>query len=241
MRRRACALALAVATSLTAALAGLQAQASPTIRLRFPDVDLTDLGIRYHLTGPFGGIGGFVRTEPKVREYDIDLTRQGKPAESFKAVVYRPGHRFVLLRESVAEAQPLRTVSINFEPLGSIPLTGEIILARPVAGLTIQATYLATWGHDFYGIIDGFVEQYTVASADIAPDGTFTLNVPDFMNDPVVASYTGYLRGHFYLNVYQTATGNLAYRLEDVARPGRPAEVPVAPEYAPLQLVVRTN
>ena len=243
MRTRASLLALAVTVSLTAALAGFQSPTSATIRLRLPDgIDLTGLGIRYYLTGPFGGFGGFVQTDPKTREYGIDLTRQGKLAGSFKAVIYRPGSRFVLLRESVTEGLAARTLSIDLEPLGSIPLTGEIILVRPVLGLSIHGTYLANWGHDFYGIVDGFVDQFPVGTTEIEKDGSFTLNVPDFMRDPTVAAHTGYSRGSFLLEVYQTGTGNRVYRLEEVARPGRSAEIPVASDYSrSVQLVVRTN
>ena len=243
MRRCLLLLVLALAVSLTGPVAGFQAPPGQTIRLRFPEgIDLTRLEIRYFLSGPFGGYGTFVRTDPTIREYDVEVARPGGLAKSFKAMIHRPGYRFVVLTESVIEGQQTRTIPIQFEPLGSTPLTGEVILARPVVGLTMEAVYLASWGHEFYGIVDGFVQQFHLGTSKIAPDGTFTLNVPDFMRDPVVASYAAHSRGSILLSVHDSSPGNRVYRLEDVTRRGRSAEVPIASEYPErLQLAVTTN
>lgn len=73
----------------------------------------------------------------------------------------------------------------------------------------------------------------------LAADGSFTFNVPDFARDPVVAPYSGYLRGRFRLRVRESATGSIPYTLEDIRNRGRDAEVAIAAEYPqPLQLVV---
>jgi len=235
------ALTCAAAFMLSAAAAGQNGVGERFFRLRFPDgVDLSGLEIHYQLTGPFGGVGEFLRTDPAVREYAIVPSYEGQAARTLKAIIYVPRFRFVLLSEPALEDRSQDMTTITLEPLNSIPLSGEIALARPVRGLTIQARYMAYWGHDFFGIVDGAVQTFTVAESKIADDGTFTLNVPDFSRDPVVASYAGRsAAGGFRLIVRESGTGNIPYGLEDVGRRGRPAEVAIASDYpGRVQVVV---
>ncbi|MGH9238445.1 MAG: hypothetical protein ACRD3G_10445 [Vicinamibacterales bacterium] len=231
---------LVTALGLTVAVDAFQRGTQPAYRVRFAgDVDLMGLEIRYQLTGPFGGVRTFVRTDPAVRDYAIDTSYEGRKARALKAIVYRPGFRFVLLAEPALEDSRVEAAPINLEPLTSIPLSGNIVLARPVNGLMIEARYLARWGHEFFGIADGSVEAFTVAKSTIATDGTFTLNVPDFVRDPVPAAYARDLLGSLQLVVRESASGNIPYGLEDVQRRGRPAELAIAPHYPQdLQLVV---
>ena len=234
-------LACVTVVSLTVAVAASQNQpGQPTIRLRFPErVDLTGLSIWYFMTGPFGGYGSFVRTDPAVREYALDTLRGGRQAEALKAIVYCPGYRFVVLTESALGSRRLDTKSIELEPLDAIPLSGEIILARPVTGLTIEAGYFADWECEFFNHIDCLQAPIIVATSKVAEDGSFALRIPDFVRDPVVASYNGRSRGRLRLIVRETTTGNIAYAVEEVRSRGRWAEFPVASEYPQdVQLVV---
>lgn len=236
--------AIVAAVCMTVGLGGSQnAVSERAIRLRLPDgIDLTGLEIRTWLLGPFGGFGDFVRTDPAVRDYRLETWKGGQPANLLKAIVYCPGYRFVLLTESALESRRGGTISIELKLLGSIPLSGEVVLARPVRGLAIEARYSAYWGHEFFGITDGAVPTYTVATSMIAPDGTFTLNVPDFAQDPVVASFAPESRGSLRLDLRDPATGNFPYgpsSLQSIEKRGQPVQVGIASQYPrPLQLVV---
>ena len=239
MTRAICLFATAICLTVTVD-AFQNAVTGQVYRLQFPDgVELAGLEIRYQLTGPFGGVGSFVRTDPAVREYALDTSYEGRPARALKAIVYSPGFRFVLLEEPALQERRARTTTINLEPLNSIPLSGEMVLARPVSGLTIEARYHASWAHEFFGIADGAVMELTVARSTIATDGTFTLKVPDFVRDPALSAYVGQSLGSLRLLVRESATGNIPYTLEDVQHRGRPAELAVAASYQRnLQLVV---
>ena len=179
------------------------------------------------------------RLDPGRREYVIETSRDGQPATTFETIVYVPGHRFVVLPRLPLDSRGGLTRSIELQPLGSVRLSGEIILARPVKGLSIEAGYMPTWECHVLQLIDCLQTWMPVARAVVAEDGRFTLDVPDFARDPTVASYTGRQRGHFRLFLHETSTGNIPYDVEDVRARDRTAELPVASQYPQdLQLVV---
>ena len=91
------ALAIGLAACLTSAPAEAHAD-DHSFLIRLPQsVDTTGLSISYFMTGPFGGVGKYVRTKPDVREYLIDASYEGKPARTLKAIVYCPGYGIELI------------------------------------------------------------------------------------------------------------------------------------------------
>ena len=214
-------LAIAVAVTVSTLATGAAGRrqdvgASGSIRLKFPEaIDMADVSIRYLLTGPFGGYGSFVRTRSTVREYDIDAWQAGRPADQLKAIIYCPGYRTVLLTESGFGNGPPRVVPIQLEPLGWIRLAGRVTDAvADSQPLAIEVTYLAVWSHPFFGIADGAVAPFVVASTELKPDGSFETMVPDFAHDPVVAGYAGNDKGFLQLVARDPQTGNIAYFLQ---------------------------
>jgi hypothetical protein len=200
------------------------------VRLRFPDrADLRGLAIQYQLVGSFGGYGSFLRTSPDVREYVVETSRDGQAATTLKAIIYCPGYRIVLVNES--DLQSRRSVLIDLKPLGSVPLSGQLVSAPIPLDLNIEAVYLAYWSHSFFRIADGAVAQFTVATSKVAPDGSFSLNIPDLARDPVVASFPeGPERGEIRLIPRESGTGNIPYLLE-IHNAERNFHLPVAAEY----------
>jgi hypothetical protein len=200
------------------------------VRLRFADgADLRGLSIQYQLVGSFGGYGSFLRTSPDVREYVVETSRDGQPATTLKAIVYCPGYRIVLVNESDLESR--RSVLIDLKPLGSVPLSGQLVSAPIPLDLNIEALYLAYWSHSFFRISDGPVAQFTVATSKVAPDGSFSFNIPDLAHDPVVASFPeGTMRGEVRLMPREAGTGNIPYHLE-IHGAERGFHLPVAAEY----------
>lgn len=231
------ALFIVVATFVFAAAQIVNAQERRTsgersFSLRVPRaVDTTDLSIRYFLTGTFGGYGSFVRTKPGVREYAIDASYEGKPAETLKAIIHCPGYGIELLAVPSPVAPSGMNVSVELKPLASIPLSGRVMLpeGRSVTDFGVEVWYLAYWGHEFFGIADGAVVTFRIGSTKIAEDGSFSIMVPDFARDPAVTSFEH--KGAFSLAAREPQTGNIPYTLERAERPGRGAEVAVAAEY----------
>lgn len=127
MRRSFLASALAVAL-IGPTSAAQQAEVAPkALRLVFPEAaDLTDLSVQYFLSGPFGGAGNFVRTRPDKRSYDLDAWHAGQAANTLRAIVYCPGRRFVLISETPFGDGPVKTLPVNLEALGSVPIEGRV-------------------------------------------------------------------------------------------------------------------
>jgi hypothetical protein len=233
MRRQSFLAAVAV-VGLIVALDGWQADTTERgIRLQFPDrADLTGLSIQYYLTGPFGGFGSFVRTSRDIREYVLETSYRGQQATTLKAIIYCPGYRIVLLDESQLDSSRFGTRSIEFKPLGQVPLSGRLISVPLSRGLSIEAVYLAHWGHDFFGIADGAVASFTVATSQVDADGSFSFQVPDFAHDPVVASFDeGPMRGELRLIPRESETGNIPYSLEEIQNAEREVHLPIGAEY----------
>jgi hypothetical protein len=232
----------------TAAVVGLlvaldPSQASPTehgVRLRFPDgADLTGLSIQYQLVGPFGGFRSFVRTSADIREYVVETSQHGQQATSFKAIVYCPEYRIVLLNESGLDSRRFDAVSIDLKPLGRVPLSGRLISTPIPRDLNIEAVYLAHWGHSFFGIADGAVASFTVATSKVTSGGSFSFNIPDLARDPVVTSFEeGPERGEIRLIPRESGTGNIPYSLEEIQDPAIGVHLPIAAEYPRDVLVV---
>lgn len=234
MQRQPLFLACLAVVGFAVGLGGFQNESSEqAIRLRLPDrADLTGLSIQYFLEGPFGGFGSFVRTDPGVREYALETWRGGQPATTLKAIIYCPGYRIALLRESALAGRRIGTLPIGLEPLGTIPLSGRLTSVPAPQRLTIEAVYFAYWGHRFFGITDGRVASFTVATSKVAADGAFALNVPDFARDPVVTSFPeGPLRGSLRLIGREAESGNIPFVLEEIRQAGQEITFPVAPEY----------
>ena len=129
--------------------------------MRFPEgVDLTGLSINYFLSGPFGGYGTFVRTNPSVREYVLETSHDGQPAKSIKAIIYCPGYQTVLFtREGPWDASS-DTVNVALVPLSSVPLAGRVTGIADPEGLLLEIRYAAFWSHAFFGIYDGAVVSF---------------------------------------------------------------------------------
>ena len=228
------------ATGLAVVLSGSQEETSQrAIQLRFPDrADLTGLSIRYYMTGLFGGYGSFVRTRPDVREYAIETWRGGLQAGTFKAIIYCPGYRTVLLTESALAGRRVEAISVALEPLGWVPLSGRVTSVPTTKDLSVEAVYLPFWAQEFFGILDGPVPRFTVDTTKVAADGSFTLRVPDFAHDPVTTAVgDGKMRGEIHVVAREAQSGNTPYALEQIERAGQPVSLPIAAEYQDLILV----
>lgn len=215
-----------------------------TFRIRLPQsVDTTGLSIEYFMTGPFGGVGQWVKTKPDVREYEINASYEGKPAKTLKAIVYCPGYGIALIRASSLVNRAARNATVELKPLLSVRLQGRVIMpeGRGKADFGVEVWYLALWANRFFGVMDGPVTQLLVASGDVQPDGSFTMLVPDFSRDPVVNSFRrreSYSEtGSLTFIARERKTGNRPYELEKAESPGKWVELGIDKKL-PEQLIL---
>lgn len=204
-----------------------------------PTVDTTGLHISYFMTGAFGGYGGFVRTKPNVHDYVIDTSHENKLAETLKLIIYCPGYGIELLNILSLADLSAKSAFVELKPLPSVQLSGKIVLPEGSArkDFKIEVFYLAYWGHEFFGIADGLVTTFKLASADVSRDGSFSVAVPDFARDSAVASFKE--KGALILKTRESKTGNFAYTLESSEFPGRSAGFEIATKYNELLLYAK--
>jgi hypothetical protein len=204
-----------------------------------PAVDTTGLHISYFITGDFGGYGNFVRTKPNLHGYVIDTSRENKPASTLKIIVYCPGYGIELLNlPSLSDLSDM-SASVKLKPLPTVHLSGKIMTpgGSPLKDFKMEVIYFAYWGHEFFGIGDGIVTTFKLASANVSRDGSFSVAVPDFSRDPAIAPFME--KGEIGLRARDPKTGNFAYRLESAERPGIDAEFEIATKYNELLLYAR--
>jgi hypothetical protein len=165
---------------------------SPTVSLSFPaDIPSETVQIHYFMTGSFGGYGAPVETKPNQTDYEIDASAQGRPVNSVKILVYASGCKVQIFDLELTEASNPK-VRFDCEPLPQIRIDGQIprdLMRQENAELTVH--YMAFWASRFFGIADGPVTEFQVATTTPDPDGNFRVDIPDFSADNKDSSYPG--------------------------------------------------
>lgn len=218
MSRTPTLVALALVAMALGTTSAQQPDAPSSIRLVLPETEnLTDLSVRYTLVGSFGSKRDFVRTQPGTTTYDISIRHEGQLAETIKGAIHLPGNRFVSISEAGLGISPPRIVTVKFEPLGTIPLKGRVNGIIP-PGLQVDVRYVAAWMHSFFNVADGFVVEFKIDSVPLQADGTFSVQVPDYVSDPLVANYEGLSRGWISLIAREPETYNIAFVLKGLSK-----------------------
>ena len=92
----------------------------------------------------------------------------------------------------------------------------------------VAVSYLAMWGHQFFGIMDGPVTAIGIAT--VVPDekGQFEVAVPDF------GRQTNLDEGEFQFILRQTTTGNIIAFLKPTSENRGDIGLKVRPSYPPI-------
>ncbi|HET9838760.1 MAG TPA: hypothetical protein VFR84_11030 [Candidatus Angelobacter sp.] len=177
-----CSLVLAISV-LTAA------QANPnqdvfTINVTSPRL-LQDVQVRYFLSGnPAVQQAGSV-ARPNNNHIVIDTAVSGTSAKGFRAIVFAPGCQLATIKADLAAGT--RQADFQCQKLGTTPLHGKADVSR-FAGkaLEVSALYNVRWAGQFFGVPRLAVSPLAVGkAAKVEPDGSFTLDLPDFASDPL--------------------------------------------------------
>ena len=226
-------LAAAIVVGVPAACTGA-AQASDPLVLVFPaDIDTAGVRIRYFMGGPFGGYGGVVMGKRGPREYRIGSGRDSQPATTLHAVVYTPGHAFQALDLTAQLTAPHRRVMLRPPLLATVALFGRVSPYQSGPHATrhvVTAEYYAWWECEFFGLPDCVMGPIEVGRAGLDPEGRFSMELPDFANDPTVALFSR--PGEFAFRILDTATGNPLFSLRLQDEPGAMGRLAVSPVYA---------
>jgi hypothetical protein len=202
-----------------------------------------DVQVRYLFAGEFGGYqasfaesaaGNKIHITAGIGAVD-GVNRQS--AKSLKLIAYAPGCQFVTL--TVDDLGSTRQGDFQCQHLPTLQLRGRVdILDFGQQQLQVEALYDFRWAMSFFGIMDGAVSPLTLGKATVASDGTFTMEVPDFVADPSWPRLSGDAGLMFALSDAKTGRRlAILTSLSDLTHNG--GVVPVAASYPELAFAVR--
>ena len=154
-----------------------------------PDILSETVQISYFLVGPFGGYGAYVAQRTGVHSYEIPTMVEGKAAAEIRVIVYASGceiQRFVL---PLAEHSRVNQ-EFQCQRADTVRLSGKIVPTSLVSrnNAELIVTYIAYWAHGFYGIADGAVTEFHLATVSPDATGVFEVDLPYFSVDAEASS-----------------------------------------------------
>jgi hypothetical protein len=147
------------------------------------------VAIAYHLIGPFGGYGGYAKQLAGLHSYEISAVVEGKAATEIRIIVYATGceiQKFVL---PIAQDSRIRQ-EFECQHVPTVTLSGQIVPIELVRDKNAElvVTYMAEWAHAFFGIADGMVTEFRLATVIPDANGTFQVELPYFNADATATS-----------------------------------------------------
>src|SRR5262249_51450823 len=115
-------------------------------------------------------------------------------------------------------------------PLNTVQFNGRLnasLLGKD--SLRVQALYICDWCPQFFGMPQGALSPFTLGRADVASDGTFIFDLPNFSADPLWSTYASSSSLTFY--ALDANNGNLVVSLKAQGASSKAGMIPVAPFY----------
>jgi hypothetical protein len=183
-----------VALALTAVMLG-QGTPAPKVRIVLPEgVHPEKVYVRYGLRQPRGTYSSQVAKMPAGgSSFEIPA-----PTNRFKALVWAPGCKIkefdVPVEKSDIELQfacdPLKTVTLRGH-VKAVEIIGPMTLSVDYSGL-IACSWADATTLERFASCSG-LDIAGVATAEVAPDGSFKIELPDFSHDPIFSDSSRYL------------------------------------------------
>jgi hypothetical protein len=192
-----------------------------------PEVPSESVQIRYLMSGPFGGAGLFVQSEPNVQSYSVEAApchveintrrtcthEQRIAATNIKFIVYAPGCQIRTFDTDLGESS---TIELPFvcQRLPTTSLSGKIMDKELLQNISLKIAieYEAGWDHRFFGFADGMVTTIKVATVTPDSSGAFNVQLPDFSADPIASDREAL----FMLLLKEAKTDNILGELKAV-------------------------
>lgn len=197
-----------------------------------------DVQVRYFLNGDPAVQQSSSIAKPDDGRILVKTGVDGRPARSFRAIIYSPGCQFATIKADDLTAST-RQAEFQCQKLSTTPLHGRADIAK-FAGRTVQveALYVCGWAGQFFGVPGIAISPFSVAKAKVDNEGTFAIDLPDFSSDPLWADFSHNATLMFLL--VDTQTGERLARLSAPRDLSRRGSLKVAPSYpAEIQFAVR--
>jgi hypothetical protein len=180
---------------------------SPSVSLLLPpNIPSETVQISYFLIGPFGGYGSHTKLAPGLQSYEIPASVEGKTASEIR-IVYAAGCEIKTFVLPLSEASRVKQ-KFECNRASKVLLSGQIVpvelARRDNAELVVD--YMAYWAHGFFGIADGMVTRFRLATVSPDSDGVFHVELPYFSTD--VADFSSPRRATFSLMLRDSKTWN---------------------------------
>lgn len=208
-----------------------------TISVAAP-ISAKDVQVRYFLNGDPTVQQSSSIAKPDDQRIEVKTGADGKPAKSFRAIVFAPGCQFLTVQaDDLASSK--RQADFQCQKLSTAPLSGRADVSR-FAGrdLQVEALYVCGWAGQFFGMPGIAISPFSVAKGKVEADGSFTIDLPDFSTDPTWANLSH--NATLMLNLVDVKTGERVARLSAPGNVSRKGALKVAASYPPdLQFAVR--
>jgi len=153
-----------------------------------PPTSAKDVQVRYLLTDDSGSHRFSTRSHAASDKVIVQNGPEGGSAMSLRAIVYAPGCQFGTI-EIADLAAGNRQGDFACKTLGKTQLRGRTTISGfAQKDLQVEAFYVIGWAGQFFEIPGGAVSPISVATGSVQPDGSFTVDLPDFPSDPLWAS-----------------------------------------------------
>lgn len=153
-----------------------------------PPASAKDVQLRYLLTDDSGSHRFSTKSHAAGDKVIVQNGPEGGSARSLRAIVYAPGCQFGTIEIADLTAGN-RQGDFACKTLGQTQLHGRTNTSGVAQkDLQVEAFYVIGWAGQFFEIPGGAVSPISVATGSLQPDGSFTLDLPDFPADPIWAS-----------------------------------------------------
>jgi len=178
------------------------------------DIPSETVQISYFLVGPFGGYGGYTEQRAGLHSYEISPLVEGKAATEIKMIVYAPGCEIQTFVLPLTENSRVKQ-EFECQRVATVKLSGQIVPTELVRenNAELVVNYMAYWAHGFFGIADGFVTEFRLATVSPDTNGVFQVELPYFIADDEASPSRR--RAGFWLMLRDSKTWNhIAFNLE---------------------------
>jgi hypothetical protein len=157
----------------------------PSVSVLLPaDIPSETVQISYFLIGAFGGYGDYTKQEPGLRSYEIPAVAEGKAAREIRMIVYASGCEIKTFVLPLTEGSRVRQ-KFECQRAATVHLAGRIVPTELAtkSNAELVVTYMAYWAHEFFGISDGMVTEFQLATVSPDSRGAFQVELPYFAAD----------------------------------------------------------
>jgi len=185
-----------------------KAEGFPSVSISLPpNIPSETVQIAYHLVGPFGGHGGYTELRPGLHSYEIAASVEGKAATEIRMIVYASGCEIQTFGLPLAQDSRVKQ-EFECQRVATVELSGQIVPTELVRdnNAELVVTYMAYWAHGFFGIVDGMVTEFRLATVSPDGNGIFQVELPYFSADAAASS--SQRRASFWLMLRDSKTWN---------------------------------